>query len=696
MTSTFLAACPRPGCVVEFLHGNAFHVAWVLEEQSGRLRLFTVHKRETLLPASRVLPWIGPRFPVAASREEILNTLERCHARREEVRRALDPMELWTMTQGEVDRAGVDWFAELLWENPDPDQTAALGRALLDCKSHFKFQGTEFEVYSEEKAQARSAEMEAARHRESVIVGAQALFKTLWTRRDREGEGLGVDLGVHLDEDVAEGLRALLMKRIAEPEDSESGALWKQAARGLPDDPHLPLHLARIWGVVPAHYNFLLDQADYPAGDDWSHEFAEDIRAVQTRCDAEAREPEDTPFVSVDSATTRDMDDAFYVQQLPSGDFRLSLALARPVAGWEFGGALDAGVAYRVSSLYLPEGNSHMLPESLGLDTFTLREGQPRPALVLDFEVGADGEARFCAPRSAWVRVAANMTYERVEAALAGEPEEQDRSRVEDLEAGVPLAEALRRARVARGAAVIEREEPGIVLQGEGRSVQVELEPKTLYPKAQILVSEFMILANSAVALWAAEEGIPLVHRTQDVSISRELAGVWSAPEDIHRVVKSLGASILELQPRRHAGLGVAAYAPLTSPLRRYTDFINVAQLAHYFEQGSPRWSAERLAAMLPGVAARLDEVGRVQRFRPRYWKLLYIKQQGPERLRRAVVLEEFHAAVTVSLPEEQIIVRGPRELFGDKLYPGQPFQVRLGKVDPLNNEIHILEALEE
>ena len=696
MTGSFLSACPGPGCVVEFLHGNAFHVAWVLDEQGGKLRLFTVHKRETLLPASRVLPWVGPRFPDAASREEILNILERCHTRREEVRRTLEPMELWTMAQGEVDRAGVEWFAELLWEKPDPDQTAALGRALLDCKSHFKFQGADFEVYSEEKAEARSAEMEAARRRERVIVGGQTLFKALWTRRDREGEGLGVDLGVRLDQDVVEALSALLMKRIAAPEDSESGSLWKQVARGLPDDPHLPLHLARIWGVVPAHYNFLLDQADYPAGDGWSQEFAAEVEAVRSRCAAEALEPEDTPFVSVDSATTRDMDDAFHVRQLPSGDFQLSLALARPVAGWEFGGALDAEVAYRVSSLYLPEGNSHMLPESLGLDTFTLREGEPRPALVLEFEVGADGEVRSCALRSTWVRPAANMTYERVEAALAGEPEERDRPYVEDLRAGLPLAEALRRVRVARGAAVIEREEPGIVLQGEGRAIRVELEPKTLCPKAQILVSEFMILANSVVALWAAEKGVPLIHRTQDVTISRELAGVWNAPEDIHRVVKSLGASILELEPRRHAGLGVAAYAPATSPLRRYTDFINVAQLAHFLEQGSPRWSAERLEAMLRGVAARLDEVGRVQRFRPRYWKLLYIKQQGPEHFWRAVVLEELPATVTVSLPEEQIIVRGPRKLFGDKLYPGQPFQLRLGKEDPLNNDIHILEALEE
>jgi exoribonuclease-2 len=42
-----------------------------------------------------------------------------------------------------------------------------------------------------------------------------------------------------------------------------------------------------------------------------------------------------------------------------------------------------------------------------------------------------------------------------------------------------------------------------------------------------------------------------------------------------------------------------------------------------------------------------------------------------------------------------QIFVRGPKKMFGDKIVPGQRYAVRLGKVDPLANEIHVLEALE-
>ena len=40
--------------------------------------------------------------------------------------------------------------------------------------------------------------------------------------------------------------------------------------------------------------------------------------------------------------------------------------------------------------------------------------------------------------------------------------------------------------------------------------------------------------------------------------------------------------------------------------------------------------------------------------------------------------------------------VRCPRNMLSDKIYPGQRFQIRLGKIDPLHNEIRVLEALEE
>jgi exoribonuclease-2 len=205
-----------------------------------------------------------------------------------------------------------------------------------------------------------------------------------------------------------------------------------------------------------------------------------------------------------------------------------------------------------------------------------------------------------------------------------------------------------------------------------------------------------MILANAAAAEWALQRDVPLLHRTQDIRLPMESAGVWTDPVSIFRHMREMTGAKLDVDPRRHAGLGLDRYAPITSPLRRYQDFLNVAQLESVALSGSPRWSREDLLRFLPHVNERAEAAARVQRHRTRYWKLLYFQSWCRVTNWPAVVVANDGQLVTVSLPREQIFLRAPKSLFGDKAAPGQPFQVRLGKIDPLNNEIKILSAWED
>ena len=47
---------PAPGCIVEYMEGNAVQIAMVTEEVGGRLRLLLPNRRETRLTAARLLP----------------------------------------------------------------------------------------------------------------------------------------------------------------------------------------------------------------------------------------------------------------------------------------------------------------------------------------------------------------------------------------------------------------------------------------------------------------------------------------------------------------------------------------------------------------------------------------------------------------------------------------------------------------
>ena len=89
------------------------------------------------------------------------------------------------------------------------------------------------------------------------------------------------------------------------------------------------------------------------------------------------------------------------------------------------------------------------------------------------------------------------------------------------------------------------------------------------------------------------------------------------------------------------------------------------------------------------------EAVGQVQRLRPRYWKLLFFRQRGDKKWWPAEVTEENEYYVTCAMPWAQIFVRGKRNLFGEKVYPGMSVRLRVGKVNPLAGEIQIVEAEE-
>lgn len=691
MTSS-LVRFPGPGCVVEFMHGNKAQVAWVLEEQSGKLRLLTMSKREMKLASARILPWAGPTYSGEHTRQQIADILEGHHSRRDAREAEINPLELWELAQGEVDKASIEWFAELLFTAPDVDDVAALGHAMIGCKTHFRFSPPDFEIYPEERVEARKIEEQKREERELLVTQGQDFFLALWDNAVK-----GKPLGKEPEGELRERLKQVILGRMADPDNHEVEQVWKLLAKGLPEDQHMALKLAQAWKLVPAHHNFWLDRAGYDPTDKWAEQFAADIAALQERVTAKAAAPDEHTYISIDSASTRDIDDAFSIARAADGSYDLRIAIACPALEWPFGSSFDKEVMRRATSVYLPEGNGNMMPELLGTDFYSLKAGELRPSMVLHVSVSPEGDLLACEPQITWVRLAANLTYIDCEAVIEGEGDSTPAAAHKDqILPALELADLLIARRVKRGAVIIDRDDPKVVLSGEGADTVVDIKKSDSVPRSMLLVSEMMILANSAISLWGRQNDVALLHRTQDVAVPKEYAGIWSEPHDIARVVKSLSSALLEPLPKPHRGIGVDGYSPITSPLRRYPDLVNVAQVLHTLHEGTPRWTKDELIAMLPLLSSRLDAVGQIQRFRPRYWKLLHFKQRGDKVWWDAVVTEDNDMFVTVSLPREQIFVRGRRKSFGDKVYPGQHLQVRIGKVHPLENEIQILDVMEE
>jgi exoribonuclease-2 len=610
-------------------------------------------------------------------------------SRRERFAGDVDILEIWELSQEEVDKAGVDFFAELIWEAPDSDQIAALGRAMLEAKTHFKFHPPMFEVNSRDMVEKKTVELAAKRRREQSIQVGRDVFKALWSAHCSKSKA---NLE-NIRPEAAEALRENLLTLLKNPSDDEASAIFNEAKKGLPDHPCLALILARAWGVVDEHYDPLPAQIGYDLGDDWAERFKDDVQAVREAFDLRKeealvdKEPLTAGLVSIDAATTEDRDDAIAVERMPDGGYRALVALARPTMGWDFGSALDAETMSRATSLYLPESVTHMLPETLGVHLFSLAQGLPRPILLLDMRLTEAGDLQSVTPRLEWAAIERNMTYDQAEQAIAEDPASM-------LGQAYALAQALRKNRIAHGAVIIDRPDPEICLQPDDDGVKVCVELKPKCQAAALAVSEFMLLANQAAARWGKEHGVPLIHRTQDIHLPDGMAGVWSHPADIHQVVRHLAPPVAEAEPKPHASIGVDAYSPVSSPLRRYVDFLNMAQIESFLEARRPRLDKEGLDNLLPQINARSQEVSQIQRFRPRYWKLLHLRQ-NMDAQHLAVLVDDSQALCTFALPNLQIYVRAPKDLLGDKAQLGEERLLRFNRVDPLANDLRVCEASE-
>lgn len=680
---------PVPGCIVEYLEDNAIHAGIVLEESGGKLRLLLPGRRETKLAANRILPWIGPVHPASLSKDEMVRLLEAHKLKREDKACAIPVLELWELSQGEISQAPASWFAELMESEPDADTIAAYGRALLASKTHFRFQPPEFLVYDAETVEKREAEQKARQEKEEIANKGAAFLKMLWDVASKKRPM--PDPALYPDAPLAGRIERMLYERVVNPDSMEDESLWKMLGKGLPEQPHVPLQLLMAWGKLPPHHNFWLDRADFARGDEWWQGCAQAVESLRQMGLQPSGLPEcGLPFISIDGDKTFDIDDAFCIEKKPAG-WRLTLAFACPALQWPFDDNLDKLVCQRATSIYLPEGDLHMLPGDLGTNAYSLLEHQQRPALCLRLELDETGKCLACEPFVASVRLAANLRFKPVQAIIEGR---EAGPFAEQIIEGHKLALAREALRIEHGAVVMIRPEPELSLNGEGNDIQVGLEPEPFIRDSQRLVSEMMILASSAIADWAWECGIPLLYRTQNVALPREYAGIWENPAALAPILRALIPSALEIMPRPHAALGLARYAQVTSPLRRYPDLINEAQLIHFLQNGEPKWDEADLSAILATVTPALEAAGQAQRNRPRYWKLLYLRQQGDKVWHKGIISEENDNFVSVSLPRENLVVRGKRTIFDDRAAPGAPVLVRLGKVNPLYNEVYILEAV--
>ncbi|AJJ62995.1 exoribonuclease II [Yersinia aldovae] len=311
-------------------------------------------------------------------------------------------------------------------------------------------------------------------------------------------------------------------------------------------------------------------------------------------------------FVTIDSNSTEDMDDALYVEDQGDGSLLLTIAIADPTAYVDENSELDLIARKRAFTNYLPGFNIPMLPRDLSDNLCSLRPNQRRAVLVCRVTIAVDGalgeDIRFSA---AWVESKAKLVYDEVSDWLDGNPGWQppDADIAEQVMLLKRVCDARSRWRQQHALVFKDRPDYRFVLGDKGEVLDIIVEHRRI---ANRIVEECMIAANVCAAIALRDNlgfGIYNVHTGFDPALVEQAAtvlqanGVEADPQalltlpgfcELRRHLDALPTQFLDSRIRRfqtfaeisttpgpHFGLGLEAYATWTSPIRKYGDMVN-------------------------------------------------------------------------------------------------------------------------
>ena len=437
----------------------------------------------------------------------------------------------------------------------------------------------------------------------------------------------------------------------------------------------------------------------------------------------EVRDMRDALWSSVDNRDSRDLDQVEVAERLADGVIRVRIGVADVVTLVPRGSAADDHAATNTTSVYTGVATFPMLPERLSTDLTSLNQGEDRLAVVIQFDVTADGELANSSVYRAMIHNRARLAYDAVgmwleekappPPAIAKSAELADQVRLQD-----EAAQRLRRARAVAGALNFESVEASPVVVN-GKVVDLAVVQRN---RARDLIEDFMVAANRSVAMYLLERGSPSLRRVvrvpkrwdrivalaaevgetlpaepDNVALSEFLARRRAAdPEHFAdlslSVVKLLGPGVYVFERRLgdrrdagHFGLGVAEYVHSTAPNRRFADLVTQRMLRAVSTGGDRPYSDDELI----DIANRCTERGEAARKVERTMR----KVAGASMLAERVG-ESFAAVVTASSPKgiyarvlsppvEGRIVRG-----GKGLDVGDTVRLTLVSVDPARGYI--------
>jgi len=344
--------------------------------------------------------------------------------------------------------------------------------------------------------------------------------------------------------------------------------------------------------------------------------------AAASRAPTEHVDRADWPFVTLDPATSTDLDQAFTIERA-GDDLILHYAIADVAWFVTAGDALDVEAWKRGTTLYLPDGKAGLYPPRLAEGAASLLPDGSRPAVIFHVRVGGDGVATLDGAERAIIRTRAKLAYDSVTAAQL--PADFDE-----------FSRRVQAAAAARGAGTIEPPEQLVERIGDDQ-YQLVFQPRlasedqnaAMSLACNLAVAQAMLHASTGLFRVMPEPDERAVKRLRHTA--RGLGMKWGPGQSLAEFSRTLDGNDPKhasfMLAARRAGGGAdyqqfipgvtpwhsamaATYAHATAPLRRLADrYVVQVVLAVANGNAVPDDVAEALPR-LPEPMDRADSTG--------------------------------------------------------------------------------------
>ncbi len=308
------------------------------------------------------------------------------------------------------------------------------------------------------------------------------------------------------------------------------------------------------------------------------------------------------PAVTIDGERAKDFDDAVSIKISKHG-YTLYVHIADVGFYIDWNSAIDLEARKRGTSVYFPDRVIPMLPKELSEDLCSLKPKVERLAFTVEMDFDRSGNRLDSKFYPSLIISDERMTYTSVMKILIDNDKFERKKYdylLQNFELMGELCSILRNRRLERGSLDFDLPEPEVLLDLKGRPEAI-LSAERNY--AHMIIEEFMIAANEAVAENLKSLGIPILYRIheepdplrfEDIikvikSVCRIkhplkpkdfpdiLKGIKGKPEEEivnYMVLRSLKQARYSHINVGHFGLASKCYTHFTSPIRRYPDLI--------------------------------------------------------------------------------------------------------------------------